>query len=46
MSFAAAQTTFWAYAALMGVSLSTILFVYTGASIAMTFFVTAAPSAP
>ena len=41
MSFAAAQATFWAYAAVMGVSLSTILFVYTGASIAMTFFVTA-----
>lgn len=42
MSFAAAQATFWAYAAVMGVSLSTILFVYTGASIALTFFVTAA----
>jgi hypothetical protein len=42
MSFAAAQTTFWIYAAVMGVSLSTILFVYTGASIATTFFVTAA----
>jgi len=42
MSFAAAQTTFWAYAAVMGVSLSTILFLYTGASIATTFFVTAA----
>jgi hypothetical protein len=41
MSFAAAQATFWGYAALMGISLSTILFVYTGASIAMTFFVTA-----
>jgi hypothetical protein len=41
MSFAAAQATFWGYAALVGVSLSTILFVYTGASIAMTFFVTA-----
>ena len=41
MSFAAAQATFWAYAAVMGVSLSTILFIYTGASIAMTFFVTA-----
>ena len=41
MSFAAAQATFWAYAAVMGVSLSSILFVYTGASIAMTFFVTA-----
>jgi uncharacterized protein len=41
MSFAAAQTTFWIYAAVMGISLSTILFVYTGASIALTFFVTA-----
>ena len=41
MSFAAAQATFWVYAALMGISLSTILFVYTGASIALTFFVTA-----
>ena len=41
MSFAAAQATFWGYAALVGVSLSTILFVYTGASVAMTFFVTA-----
>ena len=42
MSFAAAQTTFWVYAALMGVSLATILFLYTGSSIALTFFVTAA----
>src|ERR1700759_2081575 len=42
MSFAAAQTTFWVYAALMGVSLSTILLLYTGTSIAMTFFITAA----
>jgi len=41
MSFATAQMTFWVYAALMGISLSTILFLYTGASIAMTFFVTA-----
>jgi FtsH-binding integral membrane protein len=41
MSFAAAQTTFWIYAAVMGVSLTTILLAYTGASIAMTFFVTA-----
>ena len=41
MSFAAAQATFWAYAALMGISLATVLFAYTGASIAMTFFVTA-----
>ena len=42
MSFATAQITFWAYAAVMGVSLSTILFLYTGTSIALTFFVTAA----
>jgi FtsH-binding integral membrane protein len=42
MSFATAQMTFWAYAAVMGISLSTILFLYTGTSIAMTFFVTAA----
>ena len=41
MSFAAAQATFWGYAALMGISLASVLFVYTGASIAMTFFVTA-----
>lgn len=41
MSFAAAQATFWAYAALVGVSLAMILLLYTGASIAMTFFVTA-----
>ena len=42
MSFATAQMTFWAYAAVMGISLSTILFLYTGTSIALTFFVTAA----
>jgi len=41
LSFAAAQGVFWLYAALMGISLSTILFAYTGASIALTFFVTA-----
>jgi FtsH-binding integral membrane protein len=41
MSFAAAQMTFWGYAAVMGVSLSTILLLYTGTSVAMTFFVTA-----
>jgi FtsH-binding integral membrane protein len=41
MSFATAQLTFWAYAALMGISLSTILLLYTGTSVAMTFFVTA-----
>lgn len=42
MSLSAVQTTFWAYAALMGLSLSTIFLVYTGNSIATTFFVTAA----
>jgi FtsH-binding integral membrane protein len=41
MSQAAAQATFWAYAALVGASLSSILIAYTGASVAMTFFVTA-----
>jgi FtsH-binding integral membrane protein len=33
---------FWGFAALMGVSMSTIFLQYTGASIAQTFFVTAA----
>jgi len=42
MSVSAAQTTFWAYAALVGVSLSSIFLVYTSASIVQTFFVTAA----
>ncbi|MDQ1187283.1 Bax inhibitor-1/YccA family protein [Agrobacterium larrymoorei] len=42
MSVAAAQGTFWAYAALMGVSLSSIFLVFTGQSIVQTFFVTAA----
>jgi uncharacterized protein len=42
MSVSAAQSTFWAYAALLGVSLSSILLVYTGGSIAQTFFVSAA----
>ena len=42
MSQAAAQATFWVYAALVGASLASILIVYTGASVAMTFFVTAA----
>ncbi|NIJ07975.1 hypothetical protein FHS31_001585 [Sphingomonas vulcanisoli] len=37
-----AKAIFWGYAALMGVSLSTILLVYTGASVAQTFFATAA----
>ncbi len=42
MSVLAAQTTFWVYAALMGLSLSSIFLIYTGASIVQTFFVTAA----
>ena len=42
MSVGAAQTTFWVYAGLMGVSLSSIFLVYTGASITQTFFVSAA----
>ncbi len=42
MSVAAARATFWAYAALMGLSLSSILLIYTGQSIVQTFFVSAA----
>jgi uncharacterized protein len=42
MSIGAAQAAFWAYAGLVGLSLSGIFFVYTGTSIARTFFVTAA----
>ncbi|CAD7043023.1 BAX inhibitor (BI)-1/YccA family protein [Pseudorhizobium endolithicum] len=42
MSVGAAQTTFWIYAALMGLSLSSIFLVFTGESIVQTFFVTAA----
>jgi FtsH-binding integral membrane protein len=42
MSVSAAQTTFWAYAALVGISLSSIFLVYTSQSIVQTFFVTAA----
>jgi hypothetical protein len=42
MSFGAVQGLFWAMAALMGVQLAIIAFIYTGASIAATFFVAAA----
>ena len=49
MSFGAArmrtgtlQLLFWAFAGLMGLSMSTIFLVYTGASIEQTFFATAA----
>jgi FtsH-binding integral membrane protein len=42
MSLSAAQISFWAFAGLMGLSLSSIFLVYTGTSITQTFFVTAA----
>jgi uncharacterized protein len=42
LSVPAAQATFWAFAAVMGLSLSSIFLVYTGASIAKVFFITAA----
>ncbi|MGH8432583.1 MAG: Bax inhibitor-1/YccA family protein, partial [Solimonas sp.] len=42
MSVGAIQAIYWAVTALMGVSLSLLLFRYTGASVARTFFVTAA----
>ncbi|WP_225030036.1 Bax inhibitor-1/YccA family protein [Xinfangfangia pollutisoli] len=41
LSAAAAQLYFYAYAALMGLSLSSIFLVFTGASIAQTFLITA-----
>ena len=42
MQASTAQMVFWIYAGLVGVSLASILFQYTGTSIAKTFFVTAA----
>jgi hypothetical protein len=42
MSVAAAQATFWGYAALMGLSLAGIFLVYTGTSVARVFFISAA----
>lgn len=42
MSASAAQAAFWAFAAVMGVSLASIFLVFTGASIARTFFIAAA----
>jgi len=41
MSVGAAQATFWSYAALVGLSLSTIFMVYTQTSIMQVFFITA-----
>jgi len=42
MSVTGVQAVYWSVTALMGVSLSLLLFRYTGASVARTFFVTAA----
>jgi uncharacterized protein len=42
LSTGAAQAIFWAFAAVMGLSMSAIFLVYTGPSIAITFFATAA----
>jgi FtsH-binding integral membrane protein len=42
MSASAARMTFFAFAATMGVSLSTLLIRYTGASVTQVFFITAA----
>ncbi len=42
MSVSAAQTAFWVFAGLMGLSLSSIFLVFTPGSITQTFFVTAA----
>ncbi len=42
MSASAARTTFLIYAALMGISLSSIFLVYTGSTITRVFFITAA----
>ena len=42
MSVSTAQTTFWVYAALVGVSISSIFLIYTSESIVRVFFITAA----
>jgi uncharacterized protein len=42
MSASTAQTVFWAYAGLIGVQFSSLFLVYTGVSIAQTFFAVAA----
>jgi len=42
MSTSTAQAVFWAFAALMGLSLSSIFVIYTGTSITRIFFITAA----
>src|SRR5258708_15909317 len=40
MSLGAAKTAFWAYAALVGLSLSGIFFVYTGSSLSPNLLIT------
>ncbi len=42
MSVSAAQATFWTYAVLVGVSLSSIFIIYTPESVTQVFFITAA----
>ncbi|GJE73508.1 MULTISPECIES: Bax inhibitor-1/YccA family protein [Methylorubrum] len=42
MSAASARTMFWAFAAVMGASMSTLLLVFTGGSVVRVFFITAA----
>ena len=42
MSLGALQATFWAFCAVMGVSMASIFLVFTGASVARVFFITAA----
>jgi FtsH-binding integral membrane protein len=42
MSLATAQITFWVYSAVMGISIASILFAFTGESVARVFFITAA----
>jgi FtsH-binding integral membrane protein len=42
LSTSTAQMLFWAFAAVMGLSLSSVFLMYTGTSIAQTFFATAA----
>jgi uncharacterized protein len=42
MSFSTAQTVFWIYAGINGIGLAPVLLIYTSASVAQVFFVTAA----
>ena len=42
MSFSSAQITFWVFAVIMGIGLAPIFLMYTGASVARVFFITAA----